>query len=291
MDVRNFEYMLMIAKEGTILGAAEQLHISQSALSQALAKEESDAGGRLFERARGKKVTVTKLGELYLRTAENMVRIKNETYAAIDRLSHNTSETVRIAICNQAYASLSDRIIDMMKRSFPHLNIYFYRTDSLNSIELLKNGSVDLSILAARQIRDSVIETASLYKEHLVLAVSEEYARDGSVLTEKQLENIPFIYPARNTFLNTLIPKEMQEDRVRHPKVYKSSDAEEIIKLVENGYGAAFVPSSLIPEDHSCFLQEWKTPLQYEIFAAIPKYSRNKENLSEIFGELAHIRG
>ena len=40
MNTNNYEYMLAIAREGTILKAAEKLNISQSALSQALAKEE-----------------------------------------------------------------------------------------------------------------------------------------------------------------------------------------------------------------------------------------------------------
>ncbi len=288
MNTLSYEYIIAIAEEGTILGAAEKLHLSQSALSQALSREEKEAGGPLFVRSRGKKVSVTPLGELYLKTAENMIRIKNDTYAAIRRLSHDTSETIRIGICNQAYAVIADRIMELLKTKVPDLNIYFYRTDSANSLTLLKNGSVDLAVFAARNVNDSVIETAELYHEHLVLAVSGGYSISDESPLLSQLSHVPFIYPAVNTFLYTLIPEEMKEDRIRHPSVYKSSDAEEIFRLIENGYGAGFVPSRLIPEKHSCLILPSQHAPEYSIMAAVPKYSRRKETLMDVYREITH---
>ena len=283
MNTNNYEYMLAIAREGTILKAAEKLNISQSALSQALAKEEKEAGGLLFERTRGKKVTATPLGELYLRTAESMLRIKNETYEGIERLMHDTSRTIRIAICNQAYSSFSDRILTALKEKFPDINIYFYRSDSSQSLQLLKNGSVDLSILAARQVRDSVIESAVLYHEHLVLAVSPGYTISDDIPLIKQLKAIPFIYYAKDTFLEPLIPEELSIDRLKPPAVYKSPNAEEVLRLVENGYGAGMVPSHMVKEDHAYTVIEPDTALTYDILITVPKYSRDKENLYDVF--------
>ncbi|MCR5448179.1 MAG: LysR family transcriptional regulator [Solobacterium sp.] len=290
MNTNNYEYMLAIAREGTILKAAEKLNISQSALSQALAKEEKEAGGQLFERTRGKKVTVTPLGELYLRTAETMIRIKNETYEGIERLAHDTSRTIRIAICNQAYNSISDRILTVLKDRFPDINIYFYRSDSSQSLQLLKNGNVDLAILAARQIRDSVIETSLLYHEHLVLAVSQGYPLDHDAPLIRQLRAIPFIYYAKDTFLEPLIPEEMSIDRLKPPAVYKSPSAEETLRLVENGYGAGLVPSHLIKAEHGFTVIETDPPVCYDIMIAIPKYSRNKENLYDIFRMIKELK-
>ncbi len=283
MNTNNYEYMLAIAREGTILKAAEKLNISQSALSQALAKEEKEAGGLLFERTRGKKVSVTPLGELYLRTAEAMIQIKQETYKSIERLAHDTSSTIRIAICNQAYNSVSDRILTALKEKFPDLNIYFYRSDSNQSLQLLKNGSVDLSILASRQIRDSVIESALLYHEHLVLAVSSGYQLNNDIPLMKQLKTIPFIYYAKDTFLEPLIPEELRIDRLKPRAVYKSPSAEEVLRLIENGYGAGMVPSHMIKEGHTYTVIEPDRPVCYDIMIAIPKYSRDKENLYDVF--------
>lgn len=290
MNTNNYEYMLAIAREGTILKAAEKLNISQSALSQALAKEEKEAGGQLFERTRGKKVTVTPLGELYLRTAESMIQIKSETYESIERLAHDTSRTIRIAICNQAYNSVSNRILTILKEQFPDINIYFYRSDSSQSLQLLKNGSVDLAILAARQISDSVIETALLYHEHLVLAVSSGYPLSDDVPLMKQLKKIPFIYYARDTFLEPLIPEELRIDQLKPPAVYKSPSAEEVLLLVENGYGAGMVPQHLVKEDHDYTVIETDLPVSYDIMIAIPKYSRDKENLYDIFRMIKELK-
>ncbi len=290
MNTTNYEYMLAIAEEGTILAAAERLHISQSALSQALAKEEQEAGGSLFERSRGKKITVTPLGELYLRTAADMIRIKKETYVMIERMSHNTAETIRIGICNQAYNTISDTILTRLKKRFPDLNIFFYKTDSSQSLTLLKNGSVDLAILAAVKLRDNVLETARLYQEHLVLAISEGYTINSKDPLLKQLAGIPFIYPGSDTFMNTLIPEEMKPERLNHPSIYRSGDAEEILRMVENGYGAGLIPAQLVSSEHTYTVIELEHIPYYDIMIAMPKYSRNKANLTQVFREISTIQ-
>ena len=283
MDVRFYQYMLTIAEEGSVQAAAEKLHLSQSALSQALVKEETEAGGIIFERKRGKKITITPLGELYLKTASQMVRIKEETYDLIKKLDHNLTETIRIAICNQAYVLISENIMEVLHSEFPSLNIFFYKADSSQSLELLKNGVIDLAIFAAQEVRDSVIKTDILYSERLVLAVSSGYEMNEEEDILNQLEKIPFIYPAYNTFLYQLIPERLHEESLPHPAVYKSADASEIVRIVENGYGAALVPEKLIPEEHTCTVIGWDPKIRYNIYAAIPKYHLNKDGLVRIY--------
>ena len=65
MDIRIMEYMKAIEEEGSISKAAERVHISQSALSQSLAKLEQELGTPLFERS-DKRWVPTEAGDLYL---------------------------------------------------------------------------------------------------------------------------------------------------------------------------------------------------------------------------------
>ena len=50
MELRHLQYFLMVAREGTISGAANVLHISQPSLSRQMQDLEHELGCKLFER-------------------------------------------------------------------------------------------------------------------------------------------------------------------------------------------------------------------------------------------------
>ena len=52
MELKQLEYIVKIAEEGSITKAAEKLFISQSGLNQQLLKLESDLGQQLFHRGK-----------------------------------------------------------------------------------------------------------------------------------------------------------------------------------------------------------------------------------------------
>lgn len=50
MSLRQFEYALAVAAEGSVTAAAERLHVAQPSMSQQIRNLERDLGVRLFTR-------------------------------------------------------------------------------------------------------------------------------------------------------------------------------------------------------------------------------------------------
>lgn len=86
MDVRIMEYMLMIEQEKSLSKAAQKLNISQSALSQSLSRLEKSFENPLFVRA-NRQMVPTRMGQIYLDGAREMLNVKEETYEAIRALT------------------------------------------------------------------------------------------------------------------------------------------------------------------------------------------------------------
>ena len=86
MDTRQIEYILKIAEENNITHAAAKLFITQSALNQQLIKLENELGTPLFHRSRTN-WHLTEAGEIYIRNAKEIMRLKRETYQTIHDLS------------------------------------------------------------------------------------------------------------------------------------------------------------------------------------------------------------
>ena len=74
MDIRTLQYFLIVAREQSISGAAEALHMTQPPLSRQMRELEEELGKQLFVRG-SRKITLTKEGLLLRKRAEEIVSL------------------------------------------------------------------------------------------------------------------------------------------------------------------------------------------------------------------------
>ena len=77
MDIRTLQYFLAVAREESISGAAEFLHMTQPPLSRQLKELEAELGKQLFIRG-NRKITLTEDGMILRKRAEEIVAKLNE---------------------------------------------------------------------------------------------------------------------------------------------------------------------------------------------------------------------
>lgn len=95
LNYRHLHYFWSVAKEGHLTRAAEQLHISQSALSAQIAQLEAQLGHPLFERG-GRRLTLTETGHLVLGYAESIFALGNELSAALEAGARTQLRRLRV---------------------------------------------------------------------------------------------------------------------------------------------------------------------------------------------------
>ncbi len=84
-DSRQIEYVLAIAEEGSLTRAAERLYLTQSALSQQLAKLQKQGLPPLFEYRDGR-MTPTDAGKIYLNGARTVLHLKEQCERELSKL-------------------------------------------------------------------------------------------------------------------------------------------------------------------------------------------------------------
>ena len=72
MELRVLQYFLAVAREQSVSGAAEYLHLSQPTLSRQLKDLEEELGKQLFLRG-NRKITLTEEGMILRKRAEEIV--------------------------------------------------------------------------------------------------------------------------------------------------------------------------------------------------------------------------
>lgn len=137
LNYHHLRYFWAVAKEGHLTRAAEQLHVSQSALSAQIRQLESELGQALFERE-GRSLHLTEAGRLTLGYAESIFSLGSELMAAVGRGEAQRTRELRIG----SVATLSRNFQENLVRPIMSLSDIHLILESGSFEELLQHLEV-----------------------------------------------------------------------------------------------------------------------------------------------------
>ncbi len=281
MDVRIMEYMVAIEEEGSLARAAERIHISQSALSQSLSKLEQELGGPLFVKT-GRRQTPTEIGKIYLRGARELLKIKEDTYDRIKKLSGVENQGIRMSICSQAAMLYKETILAALREKMPHLRLELHQTIDSLATKYLLSGVMDIAIHCVGQDRNSMLDYVPLYTDRLVLAVPEKLAWSGKGIDYSRLQAMPFIYPDKSSYIHKAVDSLLLEKHLIVNSLYRADSVEDMATLVRHGYGSAFLPLRVAQITPGCKVYRWNNSPEYTLCCVVPRHGQKDERLQQI---------
>ena len=127
--LRQLEYFVAVAESGSITGAAAQVHLSQSAMSTALADLERALDVQLLQRHHARGVTLTPAGEQLLAASRRLLAQAEELSSEAHGLGHGLSGALSIG-CFEVLAPyvLPDLIATCAER-YPQLRLDTHEVD------------------------------------------------------------------------------------------------------------------------------------------------------------------
>ena len=134
-----------VAERGSLRAAARHLGIAQPAITRSIRELEHELGATLFERsARG--VTLTPLGQLFLRRANAAQNELRQAKEEIDQLMGETTGRVSVALSTVSHIALLPRALDQFRAKYPNVVIRIIE-GLFPSLETpLKDGSIDFYV-------------------------------------------------------------------------------------------------------------------------------------------------
>lgn len=173
-ELYQLEQLLLVAKCGTLSGAAEKLHLSQPALSRSMQRLENEIGVSLFTRYKNR-MELNENGKLAVEYAAKVVEQANNMVSGIrdfDRKRH----TILIGAC--APAPLWS-LLPMLSDQYSDRTIASDIRDNKLLIQGLKDGTYQLVILPYYQAMDGV-ESSQYEEEHLFFSLPPAHPLSGS---------------------------------------------------------------------------------------------------------------
>ncbi|MGN7402868.1 LysR family transcriptional regulator [Cytobacillus praedii] len=146
MELRVLRYFLAVAREGSITGAAEFLHVTQPTLSRQLKDLEQELGKKLFIRS-SHSIILTDEGMLLRNRAEEIVEMVDKLEAEFSCMEETVSGDVYIGCGETEAMKQIARVVKDLQVSFPNIRYHLYSGNEDDVTERLDKGILDFAIL------------------------------------------------------------------------------------------------------------------------------------------------
>ncbi len=174
MNFRDLEYLVAVADLTHFGRAAEQCHVSQSALSLQLQKLEREVGVQLLERT-SRSVVVTETGSEIVRRARELRQGRRELLDAARHFDGGLPESVRIGAIPTIAPYLFAELQTGMRKRCPGTTALFDEEVTERLVAAVAGGGLEAGILAT-PVADTLLEEVELFEEPFLLAVPARHA-------------------------------------------------------------------------------------------------------------------
>jgi LysR family hydrogen peroxide-inducible transcriptional activator len=147
ISLKQLHYALAVARTRHFKKAAEDCHVSQSAMSTAIAELESQLGVQLFERD-NKKVLVTPVGAQILARARDIKLLVDDVYKLASLEDEPFSQPMSLGVIPTIGPFLLPKVLPELHRSHPDFRLRIVEAQSQTLVDRVRDGELDTAILA-----------------------------------------------------------------------------------------------------------------------------------------------
>lgn len=206
MELRVLQYFLAVAREQSILGASEFLHLSQPTLSRQLKELEEELGKQLFIRG-NRRITLTEEGMILRKRAEEIMQLVKKTENEITLAEQSIAGNIFIGAGETDAVRLISRAQQAIQKEHPLVHFHMQSGDKLSITENLDKGLNDFGLVFG--------EVDSSKYESLKVPYTDTWGilmrRDCTLAKKEQIEatdlwNLPLIVSRQESMEASLLP-------------------------------------------------------------------------------------
>lgn len=267
VNLELYRVFYVVAKCGSLTKAAEELYISQPAVSQAIKQLETQLGGKLFNRThKGMELTETG-GRQIFDTVEKALKLFDEAESKYAELKDTATGMVRICASDTVSTHFLLPYIKEYHEKYPNVNLVLQNCTSSETIELLKAGKGDIGFVNL-PIDDTEINLSNTVMQlHDTFVCSDKFKEltDG-VVDLKRLQDYPLLMLELSTATRQAIVSFAHSQGIHlHPEIELAS-LELMCMLAKNGIGIACIPREFVSHE----LNEEKSLIEIKTNPTLP---------------------
>jgi len=239
-----------VANTGNITKAAEELMISQPAISKSIKNLEEQLGGQLFIRTKRGVILTEEGREFYNYINKAMEYIYNAENKFTDLINLNTG-TIKIGISSTLTKQFLIPYLEIFHTKYPKIDIQIVTNVSVELIPKLKNGLIDIMVFnVVDDILDKDIDVIECKEVSDCFVVNKDYKHllDKN-LSFKDLNNYPLILQSKKSNTRTFLDNLTKEYNVTLKPNMELASYSLVVEFVKIGFGIGYVTKEYITKE------------------------------------------
>ena len=244
VNLELYRVFYTVAKCGSLTKAAEELYISQPAVSQAIKQLETQLGTPLFNRLhKGMELSVQG-GEIIFHDVERALQLLDGAEVKLAELKHSATGTLRIGASETIFQyCLADKLVEYHKL-YPQVKFELLSDVSPKTIEQLKSDRCDVGFLNLPIEEDEGITLSdSIMLLNDVFIAGEAFSfLKGKKLSVWELAQYPLLLMEEHTIARNAINHYAESLGVKFAPVIEVDSWGFMKQLVVDGMGIGCIP-------------------------------------------------
>lgn len=248
INLEHYKLFYNVAKCGSFSKAAEQLYISQPAITQSIKKLEEGLGGTLFYR-NTKGIILTEEGKNLYNFIEESIETLNNAQERFQQYKNLEKGKIIIKGSDTVIEQLLEKPLSKFVNDYPNIKIEILKGGHTDTLKDLSEGKIDMAILNLPvSYKYKNIQIIEICKSEFIFIMSKKYQEKNKVKINNidDLTKYELIAPRKGTKY-----RELLDSLYNTEKHYKYEIMSESLqkKLAKENIGIAFITKDKVKEE------------------------------------------
>ena len=248
MQIAELEAFLAVVEAASFSRAAEQLHLSQPAVSKRISSLERHLEATLFDRV-GKRIYLTDAGNLLRPRAESLLTGIADTRRLLQNQHARIDGPLSLATSHHVGLHRLAPILKTFSRTHEAVSLDIRFEDSEAAHDLVRRASSELAVVTLNPQGDSELFYEPLWDDPLCFIVAADHELAGCEgIDLDSLAQYPVILPGLGTYTGRIVATTFEARNVPLRPALSTNFLETIAMLVGIGLGWSVLPASMVGE-------------------------------------------
>jgi DNA-binding transcriptional LysR family regulator len=251
MDTKQLAAFCAVVERRSFSQAADQLGVTQPAVSLQIRSLEQRVGQRLLDRS-GRRVEPTEAGMRLYRSAQRLLALEQQMLAELgEEAEGELTGRLEIGASTGPGGSVLPALLGEFQQLHPQAHVALTVSDTQTVVEQVGRREIELGVVGVGG-RHRGVSFEPLYRDEVVLAVPAGHRRAGKTLSLEELKEEPLVLMQEGAGIRQMIDDELRELglRLRDLNVQLELGLQESARAaVLGGFGATFISRIAIEDD------------------------------------------